>query len=86
MEKTDDAPDAAPAYQLPEGWPKASLDQIQDALCAPEMRFEMETVEIRGVPTRTWKNALPALPELARHGATHGDRLFTIYELSLIHI
>lgn len=80
MEKTDDVPDAAPAYQLPEGWPKASLDQIQDALCAPEMRFEMETVEIRGVPTRTWKNALPALPELARHGATHGDRLFTIYE------
>ncbi|MAK63513.1 MAG: fatty acid--CoA ligase, partial [Maricaulis sp.] len=80
MENTTGAPEAAPAYQLPEGWPKATLEQIQGALCAPDMRFEMETVKIRGIPTRTWKNALPALPELARHGATHGDRLFTIYE------
>jgi acyl-CoA synthetase (AMP-forming)/AMP-acid ligase II len=80
MEETSKAPDAAPAYQLPEGWPKASLDQIQAALCAPGARFEMETVDIRGVPTRVWKNALPSLPDLARHARSHGDRLFTIYE------
>ncbi|WP_300541802.1 class I adenylate-forming enzyme family protein [Maricaulis sp.] len=80
MEETSKAPDAAVAYQLPEGWPKASLDQIQAALCAPGARFEMETVDIRGVPTRVWKNALPSLPDLARHARSHGDRLFTIYE------
>ena len=80
MEKQTGAPDTAPAYQLPEGWPAASIKDIERALCAPGARFEMETVDIRGVPTRVWKNALPALPELARHARTHGDRLFTIYE------
>lgn len=81
MEKQTGASDAAPAYQLPEGWPAASIGAIKQALCAPGARFEMETVEIRGVPTRVWKNALPSLPDLARHArATHPDRLFTIYE------
>jgi acyl-CoA synthetase (AMP-forming)/AMP-acid ligase II len=39
----------------------------------------METVEIRGVPTRVWKNALPNLAALAKHGSKHGQRLFVIY-------
>ena len=80
MENRTEAPEAASTYQLPEGWPAASIKDIERALCAPGARFEMETVDIRGVPTRVWKNALPALPELARHARTHGDRLFTIYE------
>jgi long-chain acyl-CoA synthetase len=61
-------------------WPARSLSDIQAELCAPGAPFEMETVDIRGVPTRTWKNALPnvrALVDLA-HG--HGDRLATIYQ------
>ena len=68
------------AYQLPEGWPKASLEQIQSALCAPGARFEMETVTIRGVETRVWKHALPSLAALATHARQHGQRVFTIYE------
>jgi long-chain acyl-CoA synthetase len=60
-------------------WPAASLTQIQERLCAPGERFEMETVVIGGVPTRTWKNALPNLPALARLGRTHAGRIFTIH-------
>ena len=71
-------PDAAP--ELPEGWPALSLEQAQAMLCAPDMRFEMETATIRGVETRVWKNALPSLAALARHGRMHGDALFTVYE------
>ncbi|MEA1942400.1 MAG: AMP-binding protein [Pseudomonadota bacterium] len=56
------------------------MEAIEAALCAPGARFEMETIDIRGVPTRVWKNALPNLPELARHARTHGEREFTIYQ------
>lgn len=61
-------------------WPAASLQQIQGLLCAPGARFEMETVDIRGVPTRTWKNAPPNMAALVMLSRTHGDRLATIYE------
>jgi acyl-CoA synthetase (AMP-forming)/AMP-acid ligase II len=45
------------------------------------MPFEMETVEIEGVPTRVWKNALPNLAVLAAHAnASFGDREFVVYE------
>ena len=85
MDNQTEAPAEASAYQLPEdwlpdGWPAASIKAIEAALCAPGARFEMETVDIRGVPTRVWKNALPNLTELARHARTHGEREFTIYQ------
>ncbi|MXP31438.1 class I adenylate-forming enzyme family protein [Parerythrobacter jejuensis] len=57
-----------------------SLDQVQAGLCAPGQPFEIETVEIRGVATRVWKNAPPSLRALADHARSHGDRLMTIYE------
>ncbi len=69
-----------PLVALDPSWPKMSLDQIESALCAPGQRFEMETLEIRGVPTRTWKNAPPSLGILIQLARMHGDRLFTIYE------
>jgi len=85
MDKETEAPAEASAYQLPEdwlpeNWPAASIKAIEAALCAPGARFEMEAVDIRGVPTRTWKNALPNLTELARHARTHGEREFTVYQ------
>ena len=61
-------------------WPAMSLDQIQSILCAPGAPFEMEAVTIRGVETRTWKNAPPSLMALLAVGRGHGDRLFCIYE------
>ena len=65
----------------PAGWPVMTRDQVKAALCAPGMPFEMETVEIEGVPTRVWKNALPNLAVLAAHAnASFGDREFVVYE------
>ncbi|UIP08243.1 AMP-binding protein [Erythrobacter sp. SDW2] len=57
-----------------------SLAEVEAVLCAPGARFEMETVEIRGVPTRVWKHAPASLRMLADHARGHGDRLMTIYE------
>jgi acyl-CoA synthetase (AMP-forming)/AMP-acid ligase II len=71
---------AAIGWVPPPGWPAASRQDIEKLLTAPGQRFEMETVNIRGVPTRTWKNAPNSLREIAMLGRTHGDRLFTIYE------
>jgi long-chain acyl-CoA synthetase len=61
-------------------WPAMGLKQIESLLCAPGQRFEMETVVVGGVPTRTWKNAPPSLPALLQFGRSYGDRLFCVYE------
>ncbi len=65
---------------LPAGWPAMSLGQAQDLLCAPGMPFETELVEVRGVPTRVWKNALPSLAALVAQGRSHGQATFLVYE------
>jgi acyl-CoA synthetase (AMP-forming)/AMP-acid ligase II len=65
---------------LPAAWPAMSLAEAEAALTAPGAPFEMETVVIRGIPTRVWKNALPNLAELARAGRAHGERTFGVYE------
>ena len=36
-----------------------SVDEIRAELTAPGQLFEMDEVDIRGVPTRVWKNAPP---------------------------
>ena len=69
-----------PLIALPESWPAVTLPQAQDMLCAPGGKFEMETIHIRGIPTRVWKNAPPSLRFLIEAARAHGDRLFTIYE------
>ena len=62
-------------------WPAVSLAEIEARLCAPGEVFEMETVTIRGVPTRTWKNQPPSLAALARMArAAYGSRTFVVYE------
>ncbi|WP_373486655.1 AMP-binding protein, partial [Blastomonas sp.] len=64
----------------PAGWPAMSLDAIEAMLCASGQPFEMETVDVDGVPTRCWKHALPSLGALAAHARIHGDKTFIIYE------
>lgn len=61
-------------------WPAVSLAEAQALLCAPGARFEMETVVIRGVPTRVWTNAPPTLGHLLAHSRSHGDATFVVYE------
>jgi long-chain acyl-CoA synthetase len=40
----------------------------------------METLEIRGRPTRTWKNAPPSLQHCFAAGRAHGSRIFLVHE------
>lgn len=61
-------------------WPAMSIDEARKLLTAPGARFEMETVEVRGIPTRVWKNAPPSLRWLIEASRAHGERLMTIYE------
>lgn len=71
---------AALPWTKPDGWPAMSLTDVEAILCAPGERFEMETIDIRGVPTRVWKNAPASLRQLADHARTHGEGVMTIYE------
>ncbi|PZO91818.1 MAG: fatty acid--CoA ligase [Sphingomonas sanxanigenens] len=60
-------------------WPALSLQRIEEILCAPGERFEMDHVPIRGVRTRVWKNAPPNLSALIAFSRSHGERLATIH-------
>lgn len=57
-------------------WPALSLDEATALLTAPGAKFEMETIPIRGIPTRVWKHALPDLGALLDLSRTHAERLF----------
>ncbi|HEX8421245.1 MAG TPA: class I adenylate-forming enzyme family protein [Sphingomonas sp.] len=57
-----------------------SIAQAHAMLTAPGTKFEMETIDIRGVSTRVWKNAPPTLRFLIEASRGHGAQLFTIYE------
>ncbi|MEE4349775.1 MAG: class I adenylate-forming enzyme family protein [Pacificimonas sp.] len=50
-----------------------TLEEVEAALCAPGQKFGMETVSIRGVPTRVWKNIPATFADLARQARTHGN-------------
>lgn len=69
-----------PIVPLDPKWPAMSLEQAKAALTAPGGRFEMDEIDIRGVPTRVWKNAPPTLGILQQLSRLYGDRVFTIYE------
>ncbi|MBW4329386.1 AMP-binding protein [Stakelama sp. CBK3Z-3] len=56
-----------------------TLAEVDAALTAPGSKFEIETIDIRGVPTRVWKNAPPSLALLAQAARTFGQRTFTVY-------
>jgi long-chain acyl-CoA synthetase len=58
-----------------------SVREIDELLCAPGERFEMEVVDIRGRPTRVWKHAPLTLGDLLDHGAEQGgDRDFLVLD------
>jgi acyl-CoA synthetase (AMP-forming)/AMP-acid ligase II len=77
---SDRAVETETLIALDPAWPKVSLDQACAALTAPGEKFEMETVDVHGVPTRVWKNAPPTLAWLVAATRAHGDRVLTIYE------
>ncbi|MCA3254987.1 MAG: acyl--CoA ligase [Alphaproteobacteria bacterium] len=61
-------------------WPAMSIARAHELLTAPGAPFEMEEVVIRGIPTRTWKNAPPTLKACFLVGRMHGSRDFLVYE------
>jgi len=61
-------------------WPAMSIAAAHSLLTAPGQPFEMETCDIRGIPTRTWKNAPPTLRDVFLAGRTHGDKVFLVHD------
>src|SRR5262245_3630339 len=50
------------------------------ALPAPGQLFEMEELELRGIPTRTWKHAPSSLRAVLESSRARGDVGFLVYE------
>ncbi|WP_288936071.1 class I adenylate-forming enzyme family protein [uncultured Sphingomonas sp.] len=69
-----------PIVPLPSSWPAMSMDAAAALLTAPGAPFEMETVPIRGLATRVWKNAPASIRELLQASRAHGDRVFLVLE------
>jgi long-chain acyl-CoA synthetase len=57
-----------------------SLAEANRVLTAPGQMFEMEEVEIRGVPTRVWKNAPTSMRDILELSRGHGDKVYLVYE------
>ena len=60
--------------------PSMSIAEANSSLTAAGQIFEMEEVDIRGIPTRTWKNAPPNLRAVMDMSMAHGDAVFLVYE------
>jgi long-chain acyl-CoA synthetase len=57
-----------------------TLGEATASLTAEGQLFEMDQLEIRGVPTRIWKNAPDTLRTVLELSAVHGDQDFIVYE------
>ena len=61
-------------------FPAMSIEQVRQMLIAPGSPLEMETLTIRGIETRVWKNAPPSLRAMLDLARTHGPKTFLVYE------
>ncbi|HET9077028.1 MAG TPA: class I adenylate-forming enzyme family protein [Acidimicrobiales bacterium] len=59
---------------------KRPVADIDAELTAPGGPFEIEQVDIRGVPTRAWKHAPATLADILRRSRGYGERTFLVYE------
>jgi long-chain acyl-CoA synthetase len=57
-----------------------SMEEAHAQLTAPGGPFEIEEVVIRGIPTKTWKNAAKSMREIVERTKAHGDASFIVYE------
>src|SRR3954466_13083759 len=57
-----------------------SVAEVRADLTAPGQMFEMDTVDVRGVPTRVWKNAPGTLRNVLDLSSLHGDKTLVVYE------
>jgi long-chain acyl-CoA synthetase len=49
-------------------------------LTAPGQMFEVDEVDVRGIPTKVWKNCPPTLGDILTMSRAHGDKVFLVYE------
>jgi len=57
-----------------------SIAEAHAKLTAPGARFEIEEVDVCGIKTKIWKNALPTLRDVFLAGREFADREFVVYE------
>jgi long-chain acyl-CoA synthetase len=57
-----------------------SIAEADAALTAPGQMFEVEETEIRGIRSKTWKNAPATLADILRLSRGHGDKVFIVFE------
>src|SRR5438046_2847934 len=57
-----------------------SVAEVRAELTAPGQLFEMDTVDISGVPIRAWKNAPGTLRNVLDLSSIHGDKTLVVYE------
>ncbi len=73
-------PGPQPAPQAASAEPTTSVAEATATLTGPGQFFEMETVEIRGIPTRVWRSAPPSLRSVLDLSLGYGDADFLVYE------
>ncbi|WP_374577005.1 class I adenylate-forming enzyme family protein [Phenylobacterium sp.] len=66
--------------ELPAGWPAMSIAQAHAMITQPGSPAEVETIDIRGVPIKVWKNAPPSLRAVVEAARAHGGKDFLVYE------
>jgi long-chain acyl-CoA synthetase len=64
----------------PDDTPAMTVAEANATLTGPGQTFEMEERDIRGVTTRTWKNAPSSLRVILDMSLGHGDATFLVYE------
>jgi long-chain acyl-CoA synthetase len=57
-----------------------TYDEAATAVTAPGQRFEIEEIEVRGVPTKVFKNAPLTLASIFNSARDRGDATFLVYE------
>ena len=60
-------------------WPAVSFAEATEALTRPGSPFAVETISIRGVPTRIWSHAPPTLRDVFLRARSFGDLPFLVY-------
>ena len=61
-------------------WPVMPIAEAHARLTGPGSPFEIEEQVIRGVATKTWKNAPPTLRDVFLNGQRFKDREFLVYD------
>ena len=57
-----------------------SVVEADAQLTAPGQMFEVDEVDVRGIPTKVWKNCPATLADILKASLGHGDKTFLVYE------